>query len=80
MSPPPDALIIKNQSFKFLQAERFVDRKIDQAEDALKKKQKKAKKWYSSLIGDETGPKINDLHVFLIAFAGGVAIGSAIAR
>lgn len=60
-----------------MQAERFVDRKLDQAEGALKKNQKKAKKWYSALIGDENGPKINNLHIFLCAFTGGVAIGLA---
>lgn len=58
-----------------LQAERFVDRKLDQAEHVLKKKQKKALKWYSTLIGDENGPKINDLHIFIGAFVGGVALG-----
>jgi len=56
-------------------AERYVDRKLTQAESSLKSSQKKAKKWYSSLIGDENGPKINNLHIFLGAFAGGVAIG-----
>lgn len=58
-----------------LQAERFVDRKLNQAEDVLNKRTKKAKKWYTNLIGDETGCKVNDLHIFLCAFAAGVAIG-----
>lgn len=69
--------IISFLLFFDLQAERFVDRKLDQAESALKKKQRKAIKWYSSLIGDENGPKINDLHLFVGAFLGGVAIGIA---
>lgn len=56
-------------------AERFVDRKLNQAEDVLKKKQKRAKKWYASLIGDENGVRLNEMHVFAIAFAAGVAIG-----
>lgn len=60
-------------------AERFVDRKLDRAEDLLKNKSKVAKKWYSKLIGDENGPKINDLHIFLTAFVGGVALGIATA-
>lgn len=64
----------------FQQAERYVDRKLDQAEGVLKKGQKKAKKWYSSLIGDETGAKINNLHIFLLGFTGGVAIGLASGR
>lgn len=58
-------------------AERSLDRKLDRAEELLKNKTKKAKKWYSSLIGDENGPKINDLHIFLTAFIGGVALGIA---
>ncbi|XP_055917745.1 FUN14 domain-containing protein 1 isoform X1 [Eupeodes corollae] len=58
-------------------AERFVDRKLDRAEEIIKNKAKKGKKWYSNLIGDENGPKLNDLHIFLTAFVGGVAIGIA---
>lgn len=60
-------------------AERFVDRKLDRAEEIIKSKAKKGKKWYSNLIGDEQGPKVNDLHIFLTAFIGGVAIGIATA-
>jgi FUN14 domain-containing protein 1 len=52
-----------------------VDRKLDQAEGLLKQKQKKAQKWYHGFIGDENGPKINDLHIFLVSFAAGVALG-----
>lgn len=59
------------------QAERYVDRKLDQAEDALKKKSKKAKKWYAAFIGDDSGVKINNLHIFLFGFTGGIAIGLA---
>lgn len=58
-----------------LQADRFIDRKLNQAENLLKNKQKKAKKWYSSLIGDEHGARLNELHIFAISFAAGVAIG-----
>jgi FUN14 domain-containing protein 1 len=41
----------------------------------LKAKGKKAKKWYSNLIGDSNGPKLNELHIFVISFAAGVALG-----
>lgn len=58
-------------------AERYVDRKLDKAEDLLKGKTKKAKKWYHKYIGDENGPRVNDLHIFLTAFVGGVALGIA---
>jgi FUN14 domain-containing protein 1 len=56
-------------------AERFLDRKAQQVEDKLKKTEKKVKKWYSNLIGDENGPKINEFHIFVISFAAGVALG-----
>lgn len=59
------------------QAERYVDRKLDQAESALKRKQKKVKKWYSAFIGDENGARVNELHIFVIAFGAGVALGFA---
>jgi len=58
-------------------AERFVDRKLDRAEDILKTKGKKAGKWYSKFIGDADGPKLNSLHIFLTAFVGGIALGVA---
>ncbi|XP_030384455.1 FUN14 domain-containing protein 1A [Scaptodrosophila lebanonensis] len=60
-------------------AERFVDRKLDEAESLLQSKTSKAKKWYTKLIGDDNGPKINDLHIFLTGFVGGVALGVATA-
>lgn len=70
--------MVPNFGFCFLlQAERFIDRKLDRAEDLLLRKQKKAKKWYSSLIGDENGVKLNELHIFIGAFVGGLAIGVA---
>jgi len=56
-------------------ADRYLDRKYNQAEASYKRHHKKAKKWYSSLVGDESGPKINNFHIFLFGFAGGVAIG-----
>jgi FUN14 domain-containing protein 1 len=57
------------------QADRYLDRKLDQAENLLNKKQKAAKKWYSNFIGDKDGPKLNEFHIFVISFAAGVALG-----
>ncbi|XP_034129324.1 FUN14 domain-containing protein 2 [Drosophila guanche] len=57
--------------------ERFVDDKMVKAESLLKNKGKKVKKWYTKLIGDEDGPKVNELHIFTAAFFGGVALGIA---
>lgn len=59
----------------FSQADRFIDRKLDQAESLLKKKQKSAKKWYSNFIGDADGPKLNEFHIFLVSFVAGLAVG-----
>lgn len=54
------------------QAERFLDRKLDNAEKKLKKS---GKKWYSTFIGNEKGVCFNDFHIFLGAFVAGVAFG-----
>ncbi|CAG9855307.1 unnamed protein product [Phyllotreta striolata] len=50
-------------------ADRFVDRKLNQAEDVLKKGQKKAKKWYYGENG------ITEMQIFILSFTAGVAIG-----
>jgi len=59
-------------------AERYADRKLDQAESALKKKSQKARKWYSAFVGDENGPKINEFHIFFGAFIGGYVVGASL--
>lgn len=56
-----------------LQAERFVDRKLNQAEDNLKKGQKKAKSWYSGITGEDC--HLKEIHIFIVSFVAGVAIG-----
>jgi FUN14 domain-containing protein 1 len=68
-------LLYLNQYLFLLQADRFIDRKLDQAEGLLKNKGKAAKKWYTNLIGDDQGPKLNELHIFAMSFAAGVALG-----
>ncbi|XP_052851008.1 FUN14 domain-containing protein 2 [Drosophila gunungcola] len=57
--------------------ERYVDNQLDRAESLLTRNSKKVSKWYTKLIGDEQGPKVNDLHIFLASFFGGVALGIA---
>jgi FUN14 domain-containing protein 1 len=52
-----------------------LDRKLDEAERVLKNKGKNAKKWYSNFIGDQSGAKLNEFHLFVISFAAGVALG-----
>lgn len=68
-----------NMVFKYskIQTERYVDNQLDKAESLLTRKGKKVAKWYTKLIGDEEGPKVNDLHIFLASFFGGVALGIA---
>ncbi|XP_026731318.1 FUN14 domain-containing protein 1-like isoform X1 [Trichoplusia ni] len=58
----------------FEKVERFVDRKLDKAEDLLKKKEVKAKRWVHNLKGDEHY-RATESHVFLASFAAGMAIG-----
>lgn len=54
--------------------ERFVDRKLDKAEELIKKKEIKAKKWYNNFTGDDQY-HATESHVFLAAFFAGMAIG-----
>ncbi|XP_026319882.1 FUN14 domain-containing protein 1 isoform X1 [Hyposmocoma kahamanoa] len=58
----------------FEKVERFVDRKLDKAEDLLKKKEAKAKSWYYNITGDESY-HATETHVFLASFFAGMAIG-----
>ncbi|CAK1539966.1 unnamed protein product [Leptosia nina] len=58
----------------FEKMERFVDRKLDKAEELLKKKEKKAKHWYSNFVGEEQY-NATETHVFLASFAAGMALG-----
>ncbi|CAK1601988.1 unnamed protein product [Parnassius mnemosyne] len=53
---------------------RFVDRKIDKAEDLIKKKEKKAKRWFNNFTGDDHY-KATETHVFLASFVAGMAVG-----
>ncbi|XP_023027461.1 FUN14 domain-containing protein 1 [Leptinotarsa decemlineata] len=53
--------------------ERFIDRKVDQAEDQIKKGRKKAKSWYSGISGN--GWQLREVHIFVVSFVAGVAIG-----
>jgi FUN14 domain-containing protein 1 len=55
--------------------ERYVDRKLDKAEDILKKKEHTARRWYHSFINGEEPYQLKEIHIFLVAFAAGVAIG-----
>ncbi|XP_046992329.1 FUN14 domain-containing protein 1-like [Schistocerca americana] len=61
---------------KFLdKVERLVDRNIDKAEELLKNKQRKAKHWYHSFIGDEDYFQVQEIHIFLASFVLGFSVG-----
>ncbi|XP_031336240.1 FUN14 domain-containing protein 1 isoform X2 [Photinus pyralis] len=56
------------------QVEDFVDRKADQVESLVKDRKKAAKRWYSNVTGIPQN-KLREIHVFLISFVAGIAIG-----
>jgi FUN14 domain-containing protein 1 len=57
--------------------ERYVDRKLDKAEDILKRREHKARSWYHTFITGEKPYQLNGIHIFLVGFAAGLAIGIA---
>lgn len=64
------------ESPKWMQkVERYVDRKMDKAEDALKKTQRKGRRWYHSIVDEEDPFQIKEIHIFLASFVVGLAVG-----
>ncbi|XP_063993078.1 uncharacterized protein LOC135170867 isoform X1 [Diachasmimorpha longicaudata] len=59
--------------------DRFVDKKLDKAEQLMKNGQAKTRRWYHSLTGDNAF-RPREIHFFLASFAVGVAIGCASAN
>ncbi|XP_078038962.1 FUN14 domain-containing protein 1 isoform X2 [Augochlora pura] len=54
--------------------ERFVDKKLDKAEQLLKNGESRTRRWYHSVTGDATfRPK--EFHFFITSFVAGLAIG-----
>jgi len=54
---------------------RFVDKKLDKAEDLLRKKERKAKRWFNRLSGDEDEFVFEEIHVFLASYLVGLVLG-----
>ncbi|XP_008193497.1 FUN14 domain-containing protein 1 [Tribolium castaneum] len=54
--------------------ERYVDKQVDKAESTFKKKQGEARSWYSRLMGDSEC-QLKEVHIFLVSFVAGMAIG-----
>ncbi|XP_033208722.1 FUN14 domain-containing protein 1 isoform X3 [Belonocnema kinseyi] len=59
--------------------ERYVDKKLDKAEQLLKNGESRTRRWYHSITGDSSF-KVKEIHIFLAAFGAGVAIGLASAN
>lgn len=57
------------------QMERYVDKKLDKAEDLLRKKERKAKRWFNRLSRDEDDFVFEEIHVFLASYLIGLALG-----
>lgn len=55
--------------------ERYVDKKLDKAEDLLRKKERKAKRWFNRLTRDEDDFVFEEIHVFLASYLIGIAFG-----
>ncbi|XP_003488408.1 FUN14 domain-containing protein 2 isoform X1 [Bombus vosnesenskii] len=56
--------------------ERYVDRKLDKAEQLLKNGESHTRRWYHSITGD-TSFKPTEFHFFLASFVAGLAFGFA---
>ncbi|CAL7943506.1 unnamed protein product [Xylocopa violacea] len=56
--------------------ERFVDKKLDKAEQLLKNGESRTRRWYHSITGD-TSFKTQEIHIFLASFVAGLALGIA---
>lgn len=54
--------------------ERFIDRKLEIAEDKLRGGEKKARRWYHKMTGADD-PRIRNIEVFMCSFAAGLALG-----
>lgn len=54
---------------------RYVDKKLDKAEDLLRTKERKAKRWFNRLAGDEDEFVFEEIHVFFASYLIGLALG-----
>ncbi|KAH0548960.1 FUN14 domain-containing protein 2 [Cotesia glomerata] len=74
---------ITGEGPKFLdKVERFVDKKLDKAEDYLKSKKAQGHRWYEKFLGTDNANgvfKPKEMHFFVVSFVAGVLIGSATA-
>lgn len=57
------------------QVERYVDKKLDKAENLLRNKERKAKRWFNRLTRDEDEFVFEEIHVFLASYLIGITLG-----
>lgn len=50
-----------------------MERKVDKADEELKKYQKKASNWYKQ----DSQSRLKKIHIFAVSFVAGVAVGMA---
>lgn len=58
------------------QVERYVDKKLDKAEQLLKNGESRTRRWYHSITGDKSF-QTSELHFFLASFVAGLALSVA---
>ncbi|XP_076165088.1 uncharacterized protein LOC143145511 isoform X2 [Ptiloglossa arizonensis] len=62
---------------KFMdKVERYVDKKLDKAEQLLKNGESRTRRWYHSVTGDNTF-KLTEFHIFIASFVAGLSLGIA---
>ncbi|EDW86563.1 uncharacterized protein Dwil_GK18998, isoform A [Drosophila willistoni] len=69
--------VVENHATLIKKTETYIDGKLDKADSFVQNSNKTFKKWYTKMIGDDNGPRITSLHIFLCGFIGGVALGIA---
>jgi len=62
----------------FVQVERKVERGAGKVDSALKRGQRKAKRWYHSFVYDEEDFQFTKAHVFWAAFSVGLALATVV--
>ena len=60
--------------------ERFVDRKLDKAEETLRNKKRKVNRWWNSMAKEDGSFEITKTHIFHASFAMGLALSLVIHR
>ncbi|XP_067008437.1 FUN14 domain-containing protein 1 [Anabrus simplex] len=64
------------ESSKWMEkAEKYIDRKVDKAEELLKKTQRKGRRWYHSVVDGDDYFQVKEIHIFLASFVVGLAVG-----